>query len=237
MTEIASIMIFAAGFGTRMRPLTATRPKPLVPLAGRPMIDRALELADAAGIPRKMVNAHYLAGQIVAHLAGRPDVEVIVEDPILETGGGLVNALPALEGDPIATLNPDALFCGPNPLRTLAAHWDGARMDALLLLVPPVRAVGHGGRGDFILREDVPGPLRRLSAGEDGLIHTGVQLISRRALAPFPGGAFSLNRIWDRLAADGRLFGLVHEGLWADIGTPWGLRLAEAMLEKGEECG
>ena len=237
MTDIASAMIFAAGFGTRMRPLTATRPKPLVALAGRPLIDHALDVADAAGIPRKVVNAHYLAGQIVDHLAGRSDVEVIVEDPILETGGGLVNALPALAGDPIATLNSDALFCGPNPLLRLVASWDGARMDALLLLVPPERAVGHEGCGDFTLAGATLGPIRRRSADGDGLIYTGAQLISRRALAPFSGGSFSLNRIWDRLIAEGRLFGLVHEGFWADVGTPQGLRLAEAMLEKGEEDG
>jgi len=169
-------MFFAAGFGTRMGALTRDRPKPLVEVAGRPLIDHARALADAAGISRQVANAHYLAGQIEAHLAGT-GCAVSVESPdILDTGGGLRQALPLLNDvtphRPVFTLNTDAVWTGPNPLATLRAAWDPERMDALLLLVPADQATGHAGPGDFA--RHAPGRLRRGA----GHVFTGAQILS-----------------------------------------------------------
>ncbi len=220
-----AILLFAAGFGTRMGDLTRTRPKPLIEVAGRPLIDHALALADTAGIARKVVNAHYLADQIAAHLAARPDIAVSLEAPdILDTGGGLRHALPLLAADPVFTLNTDAAWTGPNPLATLAGAWDAGRMDALLLLVPPERAHGHGGAGDFEMGAD--GALTRGA----GAVYTGAQIIAADALDGLPDGPVSLNAAWDALIARGRLFGALHSGGWCDVGHPGGIAAAEAML-------
>ena len=219
-----AILLFAAGFGTRMGDLTRTRPKPLIEVAGRPLIDHALALADAAGIARKVVNAHYRAEQIVAHLAARPDIAVSLEAPeILDTGGGLRHALPLLAADPVFTLNTDAAWTGPNPLATLAQAWDVRRMDALLLLVPPSRAHGHHGTGDFAMGAD-----GALSRGA-GATFTGAQIISVAALDALPAGPASLNVAWDAAIARGRLFGALHPGQWCDVGHPGGIAAAEAM--------
>jgi MurNAc alpha-1-phosphate uridylyltransferase len=216
-------MLFAAGFGTRMLPLTETRPKPLIEVAGRPLIDHALALADGAGATRIVVNAHYHAEQIVAHLAGRPDIAVSVEAPeILDTGGGLRHAAPLLGADTVWTLNTDAVWSGPNPLTTLAAAWAPARMDALLLLVPPGRATGRAGPGDFASDGG------RLERGGD-LVHTGAQIVRMAAVAG-PPGPFSLNAVWDAAIARGRLYGIVHPGGWCDVGHIGGIAEAEAML-------
>ncbi|AMY71712.1 exonuclease-like protein [Frigidibacter mobilis] len=147
----AALMLYAAGFGTRMGALTADRPKPLIPVAGRALIDHALALVPP-GL-RVVVNTHYRADQIAAHVAGRGLLQSHEPD-LLETGGGLRAALPLLDADPVYTLNTDAVWTGPNPLDTLAAAWDEIRMDALLLLVPPGRATGHTGRGDFAMAGD-----------------------------------------------------------------------------------
>ena len=220
-----AILLFAAGFGTRMGDLTRTRPKPLIEVAGRPLIDHALALADAAGIARKVVNAHYRAEQIAAHLAARPDIAVSLEEPeILDTGGGLRHALPLLAADPVFTLNTDAVWTGPNPLATLAQGWDAGRMDALLLLVPPARAHGHRGAGDFAIAAD--GALTR----GPGPVYTGAQIIAAAALDGLPDGPVSLNAAWDVLIARGRLFGALHPGGWCDVGHPGGIAEAEAML-------
>jgi len=220
-----AILLFAAGFGTRMGALTAERPKPLVEVAGRTLLDHALALADAAGIPRKAVNVHYRAEQIAAHLAHRPDIALSREAPdILDTGGGLRHALPLLGEGPVYTLNTDAVWTGPNPLTTLATAWDAGRMDALLLLVPADRARGHQGAGDF-----VPGPGGALARGP-GHVYTGAQIIAPASLAGQPEGAFSLNPVWDGIARAGRLFGVTHPGLWCDVGRPEGIAEAEAML-------
>ena len=225
MSGPGAAMLFAAGFGTRMRPLTDTRPKPLIEVAGRALLDHALALADAAGAPRIVVNAHYRAGQIAAHLAARPDVAVSVETPeILDTGGGLRQAAPLLGADTVWTLNTDAVWTGPNPLATLAAAWDPARMDALLLLVPRARAAGRAGPGDFVSDGG------RLSRGDAG-VYTGAQIVRMAAVAG-PPGAFSLNRVWDAAIARGRLWGVLHPGGWCDVGHPGGIAEAEAMLRE-----
>ncbi|NOX73404.1 MAG: NTP transferase domain-containing protein, partial [Alphaproteobacteria bacterium] len=147
-----TIMIFAAGRGTRMRELTNARPKPLIPVLGKPLIERALDLADDAGIARKVVNTHYLGHMIADHLQGRGDVILSPEiGEALETGGGLKHALPLIGRETVFTLNPDAVWRGANPLTGLAAAWQPDRMDALLVLIPIGQAAGHKYRGDFVL--------------------------------------------------------------------------------------
>jgi N-acetyl-alpha-D-muramate 1-phosphate uridylyltransferase len=222
-------MIFAAGFGTRMGALTAARPKPLIPVAGKPLIDHALTLADDADIARKVVNLHYRADMLAECLAGRNDVALSHETPqILDTGGGLRQALPLLGAGPVFTLNSDAVWTGPNPLTTLADAWDVA-MGGLVLLVPADRATGHGGGGDFDI--DAEG---RLSRGR-AHVYTGAQIIDPAGLAAIPDAVFSLNRLWDVLIAEGRLFGVAHPGGWCDVGTPAGIAEAEAMLAEAQD--
>lgn len=217
-------MLFAAGFGTRMRPLTATRPKPLVEVAGRPLIDHALDLAHRAGIRRIVANLHYRAEMLEAHLQGSGVVTVTEHPDILDTGGGLRNALPLLGDGPVLTLNTDAVWTGPNPLATLRETWRPGEMDALLLLVPKDAATGHAGPGDFLM--DGAG---RLSRGP-GLVFGGAQIVEPAAVETVSDRVFSLNRVWDDAAARGRLFGVVHPGGWCDVGRPASIPVAEALL-------
>ena len=221
-------MILAAGFGTRMGALTADRPKPLIPVAGRALLDHAIAAARNGG-GRIAVNAHYRADQIAAHLAAHhPDVALSIEAPeILDSGGGIKRALPHLTSDPIATLNADAVWSGPAPLSVLTAAWDGARMGALMLLVPRDRAIGRQGGGDLAMAPD-----GRLDwdRSEGGLVHTGAQLINPALLAAHPDDVFSLRAIWQALIDEGRLYGVAYPGHWADVGHPEGLTLAEEML-------
>ncbi|WP_309668016.1 nucleotidyltransferase family protein [Tabrizicola sp.] len=223
----APLLIFAAGFGARMGALTANRPKPLVHVAGRPLIDHALDVAEKAGILRPVINLHYLADQLVAHLKGR-NVEFSHErDQILETGGGLKAALPLLGDGPVLTLNSDGVWMGQNPLLQLLAAWDAARMDALLLLLPIAQAAGHGPKSDFILSED--GRIARAN-GASGHAFIGASMINPACLAAIPDPVFSLNRPWDLIIAAGRAFGLEHQGDWCDVGTPDGIATAETLL-------
>lgn len=222
----SAVMLFAAGFGTRMGALTATRPKPLIEVARRPLIDHALDLVAQAGLHRIVVNIHYRADQIRAHLAGRPGILLSHETPeILETGGGLRQALPLLGQGPVFTLNTDAVWTGPNPLLALASAWRPDRMDALLLLVPARRATGHPGRGDFLRDADGrirPGP---------GDVYSGAQIIRTDLLDGIGDRAFSMWRLWDRMIGDGRAYGLEHAGGWCDVGHPAAIPLAESLLE------
>jgi len=225
-------MLFAAGFGTRMGALTRERPKPLIEVAGRPLLDHALDVADAAGVRRIAVNTHFKADQITAHLAGRPNADHIAisheKDAILDTGGGLRAALPLLGGGPVFTLNTDAVWQGPNPLTLLAQGWDEAKMDALLLCLPPAQAIGHAGKGDFMLDAD-----GRVARGP-GLVYSGAQIIRTDILGDMPDGAFSLNAVWNTMIPRGRLFGTLYPGAWCDVGHPGGIALAEEMLERGD---
>lgn len=220
------VMLFAAGFGTRMGQLTRTRPKPLIEVAGKPLLDHALDLCRADIVSHRVVNSHYLGAQIAAHLTGR-EVVLSPEDPILETGGGLRAALPHLGEGPVMTLNTDAVWTGANPLEELAAAWDDARMDALLLLLPAKDALGHSGAGDFLLDADM-----RLSRarGSPGTVYLGAQIIRTDRLAGIAEEAFSLNLLWDQMIAEGRAFGLIHRGGWCDVGQPASIELAEGML-------
>jgi MurNAc alpha-1-phosphate uridylyltransferase len=225
-------MIFAAGLGTRMGALTRDRPKPLIEVAGIPLIDRALALARDAGVARIVVNTHAHAGQMRAHFArNAPEALISHEPELLETGGGLARALPLLDADPVFTLNADMVWSGPNPLTALAASWDSVRMDALLCLVPRAGAIGHAGPGDFFAAPD--GSLtRRGAAPVADFVYAGAQIIRPDALAGMSGPVFSLNPVWDRLIAAGRLFGCVYGGAWADVGRPEGIALAEAALAR-----
>ena len=226
-------MILAAGFGTRMGALTRARPKPLLRVAGRALIDHALDTAAAAGAARAVVNLHYLGDQIRAHLAGRtaPAVAFSDETPeILDTGGGVVQALPLLGPGAFFALNSDAVFAGRNPLGVLAGAWQPARMDALLLLVPIGRARAYTRAGDFFLDTDSGAPRRRGSAAQAPLVFSGAQILSPRALDDAPGGAFSLNLVWDRLIGAGRLAAVTYPDEWIDVGTPEGLAVAERTL-------
>lgn len=219
---ITDILIFGAGFGTRMAPLTDTVPKPMIPVAGRPLIDHALALTATLGL-QAHVNLHYRAGQLRSHLP--PNVRTHTELPtILETGGGLKNALPAMAGDAVMTLNSDAVWSGPNPLKTLLSNWK-PEMEALLLLVPLPQTVGYSRAGNFTAAPD-----GRLSRDAAGLVYTGAQIIRRSAVESCPDTAFSLNVIWDQLLERGTLFGATYPGNWADVGTPDGIALAEAMI-------
>lgn len=224
-----ALMIFAAGFGTRMGALTAERPKPLIEVAGATLIDRALALGRAAGARPIVVNTHYRAEMIAAHLGGAGDVRISEERPaILDTGGGLRAALPLLGPGPAMTLNPDAVWTGPNPLAALARAWDGARMEALLMLVARDRARAHAGAGDFVI--DSAGRLARAAGAAGALVYGGAQILRTEGLAEMPERVFSLNRVWDAMLARGGVFGLVHAGGWADVGTPAGIAAAEALL-------
>jgi N-acetyl-alpha-D-muramate 1-phosphate uridylyltransferase len=223
------LMLFAAGFGKRMGALTVDLPKPLLPVAGRALIDHALAVADVAGVSRIVVNLHYRGTQIRAHLAGRTDVQFSDEsDAILETGGGLQRALPLLGADPVLTLNTDAVWTGANPLTQLLAAWDGTRMDGLLLLLPARMALGHAGPGDFAVAAD--GRISRGAGGEDH-VYLGAQILKTGGLVDIADDVFSLNRLWDRMIADGRAYGVVHDGGWCDVGSPAGIVMAEQLLK------
>lgn len=218
------LMIFSAGLGTRMAPLTATRPKPLIEVAGRSLLDRALDLGAGAGVGQIVVNTHYLGGQIRDHLAGR-DIAISDEaDLLLDTGGGLRKARALLDEGPVMTLNPDVVWTGPNPLAALARAWDDQRMDALLALVPLERARARVGRGDFALDAQ-----RRISRTGD-YVYAGAQIIRPDLLDAIPDQVFSLNVLWDMLIERGRAFGMIHPGGWCDVGRPEAIPMAEDLL-------
>lgn len=225
-----ALMLFAAGFGKRMLPLTADLPKPMIEVAGKALIDHALALVDAMPLARKVVNLHYRPEPILQHLRHRSDLVLLRETPdILETGGGLRNALPALKPGPVYVLNTDAVWSGPNPLQVLADHWDADRMDALLLLVPAAQALGHTGPGDFAM--DTEGRISRAAGQVLNWIYVGAHITCTDRLAEIPDRVFSLNLLWNRLIATGRAFGLAYPGKWCDVGRPESIALAEAMLK------
>jgi len=229
-------MIMAAGLGKRMRPLTATKPKPLIAVAGKALLDHVLDRLRGAGVKKVVVNVHYLADAVEAHLASRKHgLEVVISDErklLMETGGGLVQAADLIDSDPFLAINSDNLWIdGPaDTLKLLASHWDDKKMDALLLLVPLARAQNHRGLGDFHM--DRQGRLRRRDKSRVApFVFTGIQILSKRLLRDAPDGPFSTNLLWNRAIAEGRCFGAVHQGLWFDVGTPRSIKLTEATLE------
>lgn len=232
-------MVMAAGLGKRMRPLTATRPKPLVEVAGKAMLDHVFDRLRAAGVKRAVVNVHYLADALEAHLANRVDgIEIAVSDEramLLETGGGLLKARELIGDAPFLVVNSDNYWVdGPSDaIRLLAQRWDDETMDALLLLVPLARAHNHRGQGDFHLDAHGRITARRRSGRLAPFVYTGLQILSPRLLRDGPEGPFSTMLFWERAIAAGRAFGVVHQGLWFDVGTPEAIGRTEAMLADG----
>lgn len=217
------VMLFSAGFGTRMAPLTDHMPKPLIPVAGKPLVDHAIDLLHQADLTEIVSNTHYKADLLTPHLTAR-GVKCVYESEILETGGGLKNALPLLGDGPVMTLNSDSIWRGENPARQLLDAWNPAIMDALLVLVLRENALGHSGSGDFDLADD-----GRLSRGND-FVYSGLQLLKTHVLADIPAQKFSLNQAWDMM--QGRLYGLPYSGHWCDVGRPESIALAESMLRR-----
>jgi len=227
-------MVLAAGLGTRMRPLTDDRPKPLIEVAGKKLIDWTLDRFAAAGVTRAVVNVHYFADMMEAHVAGRRAPQVAISDEralLLETGGGLKRARALLGASPVFCTNTDAILIdgpGAEPCARLAKTWDASRMDALLLLVPKEAASGYDGSGDFDLGAD--GRLAWRTGDNAEYVYTGLQIISLDLLDGAPEGPFSTRLLWDKAAARGRFRGIVHDGAWMHVGDPAGLAEAERRL-------
>jgi MurNAc alpha-1-phosphate uridylyltransferase len=234
---IDTAMVLAAGFGTRMRPLTDRVPKPLLKLAGRALIDHALDRLAEAGIQRAVVNVHHFAGEIEAHLRGRAMPRIVISDErqsILETGGGVRKALPHLGRVPFIVHNSDSVWSeGAHAnLIALIDAWDEGRMAALLLLARRDSSIGYEGLGDF--HRDATGRLQRRRKGEDSAyVFAGVSILDPRLFEGIGDEAFSLNVIFDRASAEGALFGAVLEGTWMHVGTPQALLEAESYLNEG----
>ena len=232
--RVRRAMVMAAGKGTRMRPLTDTMPKPLVPFAGKPLIDHVLDRLEEAGIEEAVVNVHHFADMLEAHLAARKSPRIVISDEraeLLDTGGGTKKALPLLGEEPILTFNSDSVWAeelGSN-LAELIAAWDPERMDALLMIAEAARTIGYVGRGDFNM--DAAGLLsRRGPSATAPFMFAGVQIVKPALFADGPAGPFSTNLVWDRLIEKARLFGHRMTGTWMHVGAPDDLAEAEAFL-------
>ena len=231
-------MIMAAGKGTRMRPLTDSKPKPLIEVAGTTLLDHVLDLLREAGVRRIVVNVHTFPEQIEAHLAAHAhDFDVSVSDEralLRDTGGGLIKALPMIDADPFFCINADNWFADTeeHALHRMAAIWDASRMDVLMLVVPHAHAGNTQGSGDFDM--DGEGRLSREGPKRPRpFVWTGIQMLAKAVVADPPGEVFSTNVFWDRAIAAGRCYGLVHDGAWFDVGYPQAIALTEAALRDG----
>ncbi len=236
-TPIRRAMVLAAGLGQRMRPITDTLPKPLVAIGGKAMLDHALDRLAEAGVEDAVVNVHHLAGLIEAHLAGRTQPRVTISDEraqLLETGGGVRKALPLLGSEPFFHVNSDSLWSetGPSNIAAMAAAWNPQKMDLLLLLASRETSIGFDGAGDFF--RDGAGRLARRGQSQSApYIYAGVAILKPELFADTPEGPFSLNLLFDRAIATGRLHGVVLEGQWLHVGTPEAIAPAEAAFAKG----
>lgn len=236
--KITQAMVLAAGLGTRLRPITDTIPKPLVRVAGRPMIDYALDALADAGVRRAAVNVHHFADQMEAHLADYPRMEVAVSDErerLMNSGGGLAKGIKLLGPGPLLVMNADLFWVGERPgrptnLQRLAEFFDAGRMDMALLCVPLERTTGHNGKKDFQL--DPQGRLSRYTDGDLPLVYAGAIALHSALFDDAPDDAFNLNLYFDRAIARGRLYGLVLEGHWLTVGTPEALDEAEQVLSR-----
>lgn len=227
-------IVLAAGLGTRMRPITDTMPKPLVPVGGKPMIDRALDALEKSGVDRAVVNVHHFADRMIAHLASRGDFVTISDerDRLLDSAGGVVKALPQLGVEPFLVINADSFWVdGEEPeLERLALAWDGAAMDILLMLSPLDTATGHNGKADFTL--DASGRLARATDRAQGLVYAGAAILHPRIFEDASAEPHGLNLYFDRAIAAGRMFGLPMRGHWFTVGTPQAVDEAEAELSR-----
>jgi len=225
-------MIMAAGLGQRMRPLTNGKPKPLVKVAGKPLIDYGLERLSEVGCDLAVVNVHYLPDQIEAWARDHASPRIVISDERQEiTGGGIVKALPLLGDDAFFVVNSDSIWIdkGEPALERLLARWDDRRMDCLLLLCHPERTIGYDGHGDFLT--DADGRITgRFKSGDKGLAYIGAYLVHPRLFANVRLSKFSMNLLWDRAIAERRLYGIEHEGQWLHVGTPDAIPLAEDAL-------
>lgn len=233
--HVDTAMIMAAGKGTRMMPLTADRPKPLIEVAGIALLDHVLGHLREAGVGKVVINAHYRAAQVEKHMADNAaDFSITISDErdlLLDTGGGLVRALPMINDDPFLCVNADNWWTdeGENAFKRLMAIWDDEAMDVLMLVVPLAGANNTQGQGDFDM--DGEGRLSRRQPGAQGaFVWTGIQMLARRLIVDPPSEIFSTNIFWDRAIAEGRCFGLVHEGLWFDVGYPAAISATEQKL-------
>lgn len=233
--HVDTAMIMAAGKGTRMMPLTANRPKPLIEVGGIALLDHVLDHLRDAGVGKIVVNVHYCAEQVEQHLAmSAADLDVRISDErdlLRDTGGGLVRALPLIPDDPFICVNADNWWTngGENALSQLMARWDDARMDVLMLLIPLETAYNSQGIGDFNM--DADGRLsRRQGDAPASYVWTGIQMLSKRLIVDPPADVFSTNIFWDRAIAQGRCIGIVHDGLWFDVGYPAAIAATEAKL-------
>jgi MurNAc alpha-1-phosphate uridylyltransferase len=227
-------MVLAAGLGTRMRPLTDRIPKPLVPVAGKALIDHVLDRLADAGVARAVVNVHHMAEQIEQHLAYRTRPQIVISDErglLLGTGGGVAKALPQLGHAPFFHINSDTIWIDsvqPN-LARLAETFDPDTMDALLLLAPTAGSIGYAGRGDFAMAPD--GRLQKRPEQEVApFVYAGAAILSPALFTGAPSDEFSLTALFDRAAGAGRLHGLRLEGLWMHVGTPEAVAAAEAAI-------
>jgi MurNAc alpha-1-phosphate uridylyltransferase len=231
---IKRAMVLAAGLGLRMRPVSEARPKPLVTVAGRTLLDHVLDRLIDAGIECVVVNIHYRPDMIREVLARRSEVEIRISDEtdkLLDTGGGIAKALHYFEGEAFLTHNADSLWTDGmgNTLAHMGRRFDEAQMDALMLVAPTVSALGYFGRGDFVMNEE--GLLaRREEACVAPFVWAGVQIVHPRLFDDCPKGPFSTNVVWNRAIERGRLYGTRHDGVWMHVGCPEGLRQAEAFL-------
>jgi len=227
-------MVMAAGLGTRMRPLTDDRPKPLVEVAGKTLIDHALDRLVAAGVTMAVVNAHYKSDMLKAHLAKRKDIEIRVSeenDELLGTGGGILKALPNFENEPFFVLNSDSVWVEGmgQALERMKERWDPEEMDALLLMASMVTAIGFEGTGDFQM--DAEGRLSRVPPRRiSPFAYPGVQIVHPRIFDNAPGTSFSMNVLWDVAIEKERLYGVRLDGVWMHVGTPGAVREAEGLL-------
>ena len=235
MSKVTRAMIMGAGFGTRMRPLTDDRPKPLVTVRGRTLLDHNLDRLMAAGVTMAVINLHYRAQMVRDHLARRRDIEIrfSMEEEILGTGGGVVKALPNFEGESFFILNSDSVWVeGYNSaLAVMQRLWEPEKMDGLLLLAAMTTAMGYEGRGDFLL--DAQGYISRVpELTSSPYAYSGVQIAHPRLFDNAPDGSFSTNIMWDRAIARHRLYGTRLEGVWIHVGTPEARDDAEQFLAR-----
>ena len=228
-------MLLSAGLGKRLLPLTQTRPKPLIPVAGKPLIDWCLDLLERSGVQTAVVNVHHLGEMITSHLQNRMKPRIVISEEyplLLDSGGGVVKALPHLGNDSFLIVNSDTFWidAGVPNLERMAAVWNPDTMDILLLLSPLDKATGYSGIGDFVQARD--GRLARIDGGENGAVYAGGAIVHPRIFADAPAGPHSLNLYFDRAIANGRLFGITLSGQWITVGTPQAITSAETLLSE-----